>query len=202
MFLVRDEITLTWPAEMTGEFAAQVHQLIAAVVELGGAIGWMSQPPRAETDGWLAGALAAVTAGDGALCAGWLDRQLVAMGMWRRDEAGYLRHTAELVKIMAHPRIRGQRLGRRITDALVADATRAGLETLLLGVRGNNHLAIQLYEEAGFVEWGRLPDVIEVGAERFDDVRMYRKLGSHQQLIRRGSRPHGPGHAPRRLPER
>lgn len=208
MFPVRDEITLTWPAEMTGELAAQTHQLIAAVVELGGAIGWMSQPPRAETDGWLTGALAAVAAGDGALCAGWLDstrsqgRQLVAMGMWRRDEAGYLRHTAELVKIMVHPRIRGQRLGRRITDALVSDATRAGLETLLLGVRGNNHLAIQLYEEAGFVEWGRLPDVIEVGQERFDDIRMYRKLGSHPQLIPRGSRPGGPGHAPRRLPER
>jgi ribosomal protein S18 acetylase RimI-like enzyme len=202
MFPVRDEITLTWPAEMTGELAAQAHQLIVAVVELGGAIGWMSQPPRAETDGWLVGALAAVAAGDGALCAGWQDGQLVAIGMWRRDEAGYLRHTAELVKIMVHPRTRGQRLGRRITDALVADATQAGLETLLLGVRGNNHLAIQLYEEAGFVQWGRLPYVIEVGEERFDDVRMYRKLGSHPQLILRGSHPHGPGHVPRRLPER
>jgi ribosomal protein S18 acetylase RimI-like enzyme len=199
---VREEITLTWPSEMTGDLAEQVHRLIAAVVELGGAIGWLSVPPRAETDDWLAGALAAVAAGDGALCAGWQGERLVAMGMWRRDEAGYLRHTAELIKVMADPQVRGHRLGRRITEALVADATEAGLETLLLGVRGNNHLAIQLYEEAGFVEWGRLPDVIEVGDERFDDVRMYRKLGQHQHLIRNGSRAQGPGYSPRRPPQR
>jgi hypothetical protein len=65
-------------------------------------------------------------------------------------------------------------------------------------VRGNNHLAIQLYEELGFAEWGRLPDVIEVGDERFDDVRMYLKLSTPAHLILRGSRPSGPGSSPRR----
>jgi ribosomal protein S18 acetylase RimI-like enzyme len=197
---VREEVTLTWPAGVAGDLAAEVHRLIAAVVELGGAIGWLSVPSRAQTDGWLADALAAVAAEDGALCAGWRDGRLVAMGMWRRDESGYMPHTAELVKVMADPAVRGQRLGRRITDALVGHAIEAGLETLVLGVRGNNHLAIQMYEEAGFVRWGLLPEVIEVGDERFDDVRMYRKLGRPGHLIRTGSRPHGPGYSPRRPP--
>ena len=67
-----------------------------------------------------------------------------------------------------------------MTRELIASAAAAGIETLVLGVRGNNHLAIQLYEELGFVEWGRLPDVIEVGDERFDDVRMYLKLSGRR----------------------
>jgi len=50
---------------------------------------------------------------------------------------------------------------------------------------------------AGFAEWGRLPDVIEVGDERFDDVRMYLKLGTPEHLLLRGSRPAGPGSSPR-----
>lgn len=85
-----------------------------------------------------------------------------------------------------------------MTRALVTSAADAGIETLQLGVRGNNHLAIQLYEEAGFVEWGRLPDVIEVGDERFDDVRMYLKLNKPEHLILRGSPSTGPGSSPSR----
>ncbi len=56
-----------------------------------------------------------------------------------------------------------------------------------LGVRGNNHLAIELYEDLGFTEWGRLPNVIEVGDERYDDVRMYRRLNQPAGLVFRGS---------------
>ena len=188
---------LTWPVAMTAELAEQSHALITAVTARGGAIGWLSPPSPAETDEWLAGALADVAAGDGAMCAAWLDGELAAMGLWRREEAAYFRHMAELVKIMVHPRARGWQLGRLVTRALVANAAAAGLETLHLGVRGNNHLAIQLYEEAGFTEWGRLPDVIEVGDERFDDVRMYLRLGRPGHLILRGSRPGGRGSSPR-----
>lgn len=48
------------------------------------------------------------------------------------------------------------------------------------------------------MEWGRLPDAIEVGDERFDDVRMYLRLGRPAYLILRGSHPSGPGSSPRR----
>ena len=136
--------------------------------------------------------LASVAAGDGAMCTAWLDGRLIAMGAWRREEAAYFRHMAELIKIMVHPRARGRRLGLRVIRALIASAAGAGIETLHLGVRGNNHLAIQLYEEAGFTEWGRLPDVIEVGDERFDEVRMYLRLAAPAHLILRGSAPYGP----------
>ena len=195
---MRTATDLVWPAGMTDELAEHSHALISAVTALGGAIGWMSPPSRAETDEWLAGALASTAVGDGALCTAWQDGRLVAMGLWRREEVPYFRHLAELAKIMVHPGARGARLGQLVTRALIASATEVGIETLHLGVRGNNHLAIQLYEEAGFVEWGRLPDVIEVGDERFDEVRMYLRLSRPARLILRGSHPSGPGSSPRR----
>jgi len=192
------DVHLTWPAHLTAELAEQSHALIGAVTALGGAIGWLSPPSRAETDEWLAGVLASIAAGDAAMCAAWLDSRLVAMGLWRREEVSYFRHMAELIKIMVHPQARGGRLGGRVTQALIASAADAGIETLHLGVRGSNHLAIQLYEEAGFTEWGRLPDVIEVGDERFDDVRMYLRLSRPAHVVLRGSGPSGPGSSPRK----
>jgi ribosomal protein S18 acetylase RimI-like enzyme len=194
---VTAEPGLAWPTGMTDELARQSHLLIGAVTELGGAIGWLSPPTRAETDEWLASVFASIAAGDGALCTAWRDGRLVAMGAWLRDQVPYFRHLAELVKIMVDPEARGARLGRLVTRELIANAATAEIETLVLGVRGNNHLAIQLYEELGFAEWGRLPDVIEVGDERFDDVRMYLKLSRPDRLVLRGSYPSGPGSSPR-----
>jgi len=187
---------LVWPAEVTEPLAAQCHALIEAVVGLGGAVGWLAPPPRAETDAWLAGMIADVAAGDGALCTAWQDGRMTAMGGWRRDEVGYLHHLAELIKIMVHPRARGRRLGRTVSEALLSHASGAGIEVVHLGVRGNNHLAIELYEDLGFTEWGRLPNVIEVGAERYDDVRMYRRLNQPAHLVFRGSSGRGPGYSP------
>jgi ribosomal protein S18 acetylase RimI-like enzyme len=185
---------------MTEPLAEAVHELIGPVVGLGGAVGWHTPPPRAETDDWLAGVLAATVAGDGALCTAWRDSRLAAMGLWRREQAHFRWHSAELAKIMVHPQARGGRLGRLVTQQLVAAAARAGIETLTLGVRGNNHLAIQLYAKLGFVEFSRLPNALEVGDDRFDDVRMYRKLAVPAHLTLRGSAPSGPGFTPAAAP--
>ena len=195
---VTSGVDLRWPREVTDGLAEQCCALIGAVSALGGAIGWMSPPSRAATDDWLEGVIAAVAAGDGAMCTAWREGQLAAIGLWRRDEAIYFRHLAELAKLMVHPQARGARLGTIVTIALVASAAEAGIETLQLGVRGNTYLAIQLYEEAGFVEWGRLPNVIEVGDERFDDVRMFLKLNRPEHLVLRGSPGSGPGSSPSR----
>jgi hypothetical protein len=45
-----ERVKLEWPATWSDELGEQVHTLIHAVSDLGGAIGWMSPPPRAETD--------------------------------------------------------------------------------------------------------------------------------------------------------
>ena len=191
-------LEMKWPSQVTDTLAEQCHMLIRAVAELRGAIGWLGPPSRVEADEWLEGMVAAVAAGDGAMCTMWCDGVLVAMGSWRRDEAIYLRHLVELVKIMVHPQARGIRLGRMVTEALIESAFSAGIETMHLGVRGNNHLAIELYEELGFREWGRLPNVIEDGNQRFDEVKMYLRLNQPENLILHGGSCCGPGSSPPR----
>ncbi|GAA3826349.1 hypothetical protein GCM10022226_53860 [Sphaerisporangium flaviroseum] len=192
------QIELVWPAEADDLLRVEVHRVIHAVVEMGGAVGYLRPPGREETDPFLDDVLADVRLGRAALALARVDGVVRAMGLWRRASAPVFEHSAELGKVMAHPSARGLGLGRLVVGALVDDARAAGIETLTLGVRGNNHGAIQLYEELGFREWGRLPNVIEVGLERFDDVRMFLELGRDPKLLLRGSSPGGIGSSPRR----
>lgn len=186
-------VDLWWPSEPSEELYRQIHRILYDVADDGGAIGWLVPPAPDETRAWAGGVLADVAAGDGALCLAVVDGVAQGTGCWRRSKAPIFRHGAEVTKIMAHPSARGLGLGRSITAAVVAHAEAAGIETLQLGVRGNNHLAIALYEEVGFQEWGRLPNAIEVGNLRFDEVRMYRKGPKPPQVTWLGSRPVGPG---------
>jgi ribosomal protein S18 acetylase RimI-like enzyme len=195
---VNPRIEFHWPTAADERLRAGVHRLIRAVVELGGAVGWLTPPGRAETDRWLNEVLDRTRAGDAALALALLDGEVAAGGLWRRGTTDVFRHRAELQKVMAHPKARGLGLGRRLLEALIDHARGNGIETLTLGVRGNNHGAIELYERLGFREWGRLPNSIEVGDERYDDVKMFLDLGRPPHVILRGSPPDGPGSSPRR----
>jgi ribosomal protein S18 acetylase RimI-like enzyme len=190
-------VTIRWPTEADGIRAA-VHRVLHDVVADGGAVGYLQPPTPVETDAWLDDVLEDVRAGDGALALAELDGTVQAMGTWRRERPPVFRHSAVIAKVMAHPAARGHGLGRAVVSALVDHARLAGLELLTLGVRGNNHGTIQLYEELGFREWGRLPNRIEVGDDRFDDVCMMLPLGHGPGVRLRGSEPGGPGWTPPR----
>ncbi|SCL33794.1 L-amino acid N-acyltransferase YncA [Micromonospora pallida] len=191
-------VELRWPADADRRLQADVHRVLHAVVERGGAIGYLAPPTRAETDAWLDEILTLVRAGDASLVLAVAEGRVVATGLWRRGPKPVFGHSAEVQKVMAHPAARGLGLGRTVTEALVDDARKAGIETLTLGVRGNNHGAIELYERLGFREWGRLPNFIAVGDERYDDVRMSLDLGRAPNVVLRGSPADGPGSSPRR----
>ncbi|GGS69821.1 GNAT family N-acetyltransferase [Nonomuraea spiralis] len=189
-------IDLTWPETAGEPVLAAVHRVLHAVVELGGAVGHLTPPAREVTDPWVAATLAAVTEGEARLALAAVDGTVQAMGLWRRSPEAVFRHSAEIGKVMTHPAARGLGLGRLVVAGLADDARAAGVETLTLRVRGNNHGAIALYESLGFREWGRLPNVVEVGEWRFDEVSMYLDLGRPPGLILHGSAPGGPGGSP------
>ncbi|GAB2971968.1 GNAT family N-acetyltransferase [Saccharothrix stipae] len=190
------EIDLSRPSVADEKLRAEVHEVLHAVVAAGGAIGWREPPGRAETDAWLDGVLG--SPGDGALVVARVDGVLRGTATWRRAGSEVFEHMAEVRRVAAHPAARGLGLGARLVRAVVEDARAAGLEVLTLGVRGNNHGAIQLYESLGFREWGRLPNVIAVGDVRFDDVRMYLPLGHREGVVLHGSAPGGLGSSPPR----
>ncbi|SDG52313.1 L-amino acid N-acyltransferase YncA [Sinosporangium album] len=194
------DIKLFLPSQADERLKADTHRIIHAVASLGGAVGYAAPPNRDETDPWLDSLFHSIAHGDAAMAVALVNERPEAIGFWVRQSAPVFRHSAELRKIMAHPAARGLGLGALVVEALVDDARKAGLETLHLGVRGNNHGAIELYERYGFREWGRLPNVIEVGDLRFDDVRMYLELGRAPGVVLCGSAPEGPGSSPRRSP--
>lgn len=189
---------LLWPTEATPHLRGAVHRVLHDVVAAGGAVGYLSPPSPAEVDAWLDEVLADVQAGDGALVLATVDGVVEAMGTWRREKPVVFRHSGVVGKVMAHPSARGRGLGRRVMSALIEHARGTDLELLVLGVRGNNHGTIQLYEELGFRESGRLPNRIVVGDDRFDDVQMVLELGFPPHVRLRGAEPGGPGSTPPR----
>jgi ribosomal protein S18 acetylase RimI-like enzyme len=186
-------VTLVQPSDIDEALRASVHEVVHAVVSLGGAVGYIQPPGRPETDGWLSDVCRDAARGDAALAIATVGGRVEALGSWRRGHGPVTRITATVQKVMAHPRARGTGLARAVMAALMADAGASGVEVLALGVRGNNHVARRLYESLGFTVWGVLPNSLAVGTERFDDVRMVCELGRPPGVRLTGSEPTGPG---------
>lgn len=192
------DIRLDWATEFDDELSIGVHRVLHDVVADGGAVGYLEPPDRATSDKWLAPLLEDVGAGDAALALARVDGRIAAFGCWRREPWEPFRHSAEVQKVMTHPQARGLGLGRAVVGALIDHARATDLETLLLAVRGNNHGALELYEDFGFQVHGRAPNVVEVGNLRFDSVKMHLVLGRGPEIELRGSLPGGPGSSPSR----
>jgi len=179
----------------------QVHRVVAAVVGLGGAVGWVAVPDRAECDRWLTERVGEVAAGRSRVALVSAGGRLAGLGRWSWYASPAVAVNADVRQVMVHPETRGRGLARALVAALVQDARAHRVETLTLDVRGNNHAAMALYESVGFQVVGRLPDFVAVGAERWDRVLYRLDLRSAQAPVRRhGARPVGPGASRLRLP--
>jgi ribosomal protein S18 acetylase RimI-like enzyme len=198
---------LGWlPGSVDDPLLDAVHRVVEAVVRLGGAVGWVDVPDRAGTAGWLDGIAAEVAAGRTRMALLGLDGRVEALGRWTRYAKETVAVNGEVLQVMVHPDARGRQLARRLVAALVEDARSQRVETLTLDVRGNNQAAMALYESLGFEAYGRLPDFVAVGDERWDRVLYRRDLRTADWPVRRhGSRPVGAGasiaRSSKRLPD-
>jgi ribosomal protein S18 acetylase RimI-like enzyme len=185
---------LRWLAEAEQSTYRAVHRVVAGVLEQGGAVGWLGVPSFAETVGWLGGVLLAVAAGQARLAVVEHGGRIEALGRWVRYDKPVVAVNADVQQVMVHPAARRRGLARLLVTALVEDAAGAGVETLTLDVRGNNHAAMALYESLGFEVCGRLPDFVAIGTDRWDRVLYRRDLRSPNTAVRRhGGRPFGAG---------
>jgi GNAT superfamily N-acetyltransferase len=89
-----------------------------------------------------------VADGRGAFFVAYLDGQPVGCGAVRRIEPS----VAEIKRMYVDPRARGGGVGRRILDALEAEARRLGVTRLVLETGPRQPEAIALYTRAGFSE--------------------------------------------------
>jgi ribosomal protein S18 acetylase RimI-like enzyme len=191
-------IELRWPTEADDNMRAEIHTVVHDVVAAGGAIGYHEPPTQERISAWLDGVLKQVRDNDAAFVVATVDGTVRAVGLWRRGSTAVFQHRAEIQQIMAHPSARGLGLGKRVVQGLVDNARDQGIEIVMLGTRGNNHGAIELYESLGFRECGRMPNAIAVGNERWDDVWMYLPLGYPEGTILNGDKAGGLGSSPRR----
>ncbi|WP_086667615.1 GNAT family N-acetyltransferase [Lentzea kentuckyensis] len=192
------EIELRWLSEATDQLRTEIHTVVHDVVAAGGAVGYHEPPTFDRISLWLDGVLKQVRDNDAAFATASVDGTVQAVGLWRRGSTAVFQHRAEIQQVMAHPSARGLGLGKRVVQGLVDRAREAGIEIVMLGTRGNNHGAIELYESIGFREYGRMPNAIAVGNERWDSVDMYLPLGYPKDTILNGSTPGGLGSSPRR----
>lgn len=72
---------------------------------------------------------------------------------------------ARLYSIAVAPAFRGQGMGRRLLDDVVAQARARGCDELRLEVRPDNEAAIRLYRDYGFVPNGTRPHYYQDGAD-------------------------------------
>lgn len=185
---------VSWLGGVDGALVDAAHRVVQGVMELGGAVGWVHVPDRAETAAWLDEIAAEVAAGRTRAALVSTGGELAAIGRWTWYAKPAVAVNAEVLQVMVHPGARGQGLATLLVGALVDDARSAGVETLTLDVRGNNHAAMALYEAHGFAVAGRLPDFVAVGDERWDRVIYRLDLRTGEYPVRRhGARPVGPG---------
>lgn len=71
---------------------------------------------------------------------------------------------------------RGRGIGTALVERLIAEATAAGLHTMIGGIDGSNAGAIRLHQRLGFREVGRLPEVGRKLGRWLDLVLMQRLL--------------------------
>jgi phosphinothricin acetyltransferase len=66
--------------------------------------------------------------------------------------------TAE-ISIYLHPEARGKGYGKKVLAYCLQQAPRLRIYTLLGFIFKHNEASIQLFKQAGFEEWGHLPDI-------------------------------------------
>ncbi len=102
---------------------------------------------------------------------------LVGLAAWHREEMRKLQHKGFVWGVYVAESHRGQGLGRRLLQAVIAHARAAGgIRQLNLTAYAANRGAIALYESLGFVIYGREPAAICVDGMLHDDVHMSLRL--------------------------
>ena len=74
-------------------------------------------------------------------------------------------HAARLYSIAVAPAFRGQGMGKRLLDDLVAQSRARGCDEIRLEVREDNEAAIRLYRDYGFVFREQRPRYYQDGAD-------------------------------------
>jgi ribosomal protein S18 acetylase RimI-like enzyme len=159
--------------EINDVLISRVTELFADLVISGAALGWVDPPPKLEIADLITQLVSESASATSAPRASTVVARsesgaVVGMAYWRRYARPTHRVHADLERLAVAREWQGQGIGARLLGACVETARSAGIEQLTLDSRGDNATAIRMWESCGFVQYGRLPDFVAVGATRYD----------------------------------
>jgi ribosomal protein S18 acetylase RimI-like enzyme len=115
---------------------------------------------------------------DGNVVGAFVEGKLVGAGGWFHERGLKRQHIGTIWGMYVTPEARSQGVGRALLDDLVRRIRKAGLDTASLTVSEKNAVARDLYNSAGFKEWGREPDSLRVDGKSVTVIHMSRSLRS------------------------
>jgi len=102
---------------------------------------------------------------------------LIAIAGLITSSLSKIRHVGHLTSIFVHPTHRRRGIARMLIERLLAQAVRAGMESVRLEVVADNLHAIRLYESLGFIQYGCEPAAYRVDERAWDLLLMTRDCG-------------------------
>lgn len=109
---------------------------------------------------------------------GFVDGALQGIGGLTRFAGTRLDHRALLWGMYVRPEARGAGVGDAIVEALLAEARRIGIRSVLLTVIAGNERAERLYRRWGFERYGVEPGAVRTGSGYVDEALMVRRLAA------------------------
>ena len=107
---------------------------------------------------------------------GFVDGALQGIGGLTRFAGTRLDHRALLWGMYVRPEARGAGVGDAIVGALLDEARRIGVRSVLLTVIAGNERAERLYRRWGFERYGVEPGAVRAGSGHLDEALMVRQL--------------------------
>ena len=148
----------------------QVTSLLGRLVDGGAALGWVAAPTTAEIGELVERLAAGIESGETAVAIARRGDEITGFAFWARYTRPTFRPHVDIEKVAVAPAAQGRGVGKGLMEALIHAARHHGTEVVTLDLRGDNKAAIGLYESLGFTRYGRLPDFVAVGQERFDTL--------------------------------
>ncbi len=169
-------VTVERVDHVNDELQAWMVRCWVDVTQAGGAVGFVPPVTVDDVRPVMDEALAGVATGTTTLGVLRVDGMPAGFGFLVGSAKPLFRHWATVLRLQVHPSFQGGGRGRRLLDGLGDIARADGLEFLHLTYRDGLGLR-RFYESCGYVETGRVPDMIRVapGDDR-DSVIMIRTL--------------------------
>ncbi|MDV6375628.1 GNAT family N-acetyltransferase [Deinococcus arenicola] len=165
------------PLTATPDTRTQLAAMLVETVAHGGSVGFMYPlTPEAAAAFWD-GALGAAERGERIILGGWNGEQLIGTVTLILNTPPNQPHRAEIAKMMTRPQWRGQGVAAALLREAEALAVQNG-RTLLVLDTASDEGAAGLYEGAGYIFAGELPDYALKPHGGLTGTRLYyRRLG-------------------------